>query len=207
MNRSVNDDLEYIRDLAESGARAPLLGGRYLVWWGALVTLAYGAHYLMIQRIAGLQPQYIPWMWMGFLVLGLGGFFLLLALSPKSKPGRGSPGNQAEQVVWMFAGFSIFAFFVGATMGQLLPGAGEPISPNASLPMVFAVYAVSLAVTGHLADNGAMKLAGWAALVIVGFATAMQNRPELYLVGAAGAFFTVLLPGIALWRAEPKTTV
>ncbi len=35
------DDIAYIRQLSESGARAPLIGGRFMAWWGLLLTIAY----------------------------------------------------------------------------------------------------------------------------------------------------------------------
>ena len=31
------EDIAYVRQLAESGARAPLIGGRFMAWWGLLV--------------------------------------------------------------------------------------------------------------------------------------------------------------------------
>lgn len=31
---TLKDDLAYVRDLAEAGQQAPLLGGRFLVFWG-----------------------------------------------------------------------------------------------------------------------------------------------------------------------------
>lgn len=204
---SLRDDLDYIRDLAESGARAPLLGGRFLAWWGGVVTLAYLGHYLAIEGVFGLAPRLIPWMWLAFMIVGLGGFFILLALMPRDKPGRGSAGNRAEQSIWMFAGLAIFAFFLGAIAAQFLSGAGAALSPNASLPLVFAVYAVSLATTGALAANRTLQLAGWTALILVAVTTALQGSGLLYLAAAAGAFLTVFLPGLALLRAEPKLTV
>ena len=30
---SLTDDLSYLRDMAEAGQNAPLLGGRFLSWW------------------------------------------------------------------------------------------------------------------------------------------------------------------------------
>ncbi len=34
------DDIAYVRRLAESGAMAPLNGGRFMAWWGLLVASA-----------------------------------------------------------------------------------------------------------------------------------------------------------------------
>ena len=204
---AIKDDLDYLRDLAEAGARAPLLGGRYLLWWGTLVTLAYLGHYLLAKGAFGLDTSYVGYMWLGFMVLGLGGFFTLLALAPKDKPGRGSAGNRAESVIWMFGGLSIFAFFVGGVFGGVVLGSGTAISPDASLPLVFAVYSLALATTGALADNGVLKVAGWVALGFVAIATALQGRAELYLAASAAAALTVAIPGGLMMRAEPRRVI
>ena len=56
MNTRLTDDLAYVREIAESGASAPLLGGRFLAWWGLLATGAYLGHYAIIKGAAGLTP-------------------------------------------------------------------------------------------------------------------------------------------------------
>lgn len=205
MNDAVRDDLDYIRDLAESGAKAPLLGGRFLIWFGGIVTLAYIAHYLiMTGTIPGGGPT-LGYMWIGVSVVMMVGFFTMLARFPKDKPGQGSAGNRAS-MVWTAAGISIFSFFVGAILGQI-SGDLEPVVFNYSVPMVFAAYACSLMVTGSLAGNRVMMAGAWAASVFVGVSVALIMRPELYLAAAAGAFFSVFVPGVFLLKNEPRSTV
>ncbi len=205
MNDAGRSDLDYIRDLAESGAHAPLLGGRFLVWFGAIVTLAYIAHYLLwIGTLPG-GGQAIGYMWIAASIVMMAGFFTMLALFPKDKPGQGSAGNRAS-MVWTAAGISIFSFFVGAILGQMFGGL-EPIVFNHSLPMVFAVYACSLMVTGSLAGNRIMMAGAWVAIVTVGVTVALIMRPEVYLAAAGGVFLSVFVPGVALVMNEPRSTV
>ncbi len=59
-------------------------------------------------------------------------------------------------------------------------------------------------VTGSLAGNGLLKLAGLVSVVMVGLFTALIQQPDRYLLVAAGVAATVLLPGLLLMRAEPK---
>ncbi|HIK63551.1 MAG TPA: hypothetical protein EYG02_00805, partial [Henriciella marina] len=82
MSKTASDDLAYVRSLAEAGANAPLLGGRFLVWWGGLVTAAYIGHYLIITGMLGVGLDALGIMWTGFIVLGLGGYFLLAKAFP-----------------------------------------------------------------------------------------------------------------------------
>lgn len=204
-NTVSKDDLDFLRDMADAGAHAPLLGGRFLAWWGGVITIAYGLHYLIDSGRMGTGPETIGFMWAGMMVVALAGYFLLGALFPKDKPGSSSPGNRAD-IVWMAAGMSIFAFFMGAipaTASGIMP----PEAINYSLPMVFAVYACSLMVTGSLARNRILTIAAWGAIVLVGAMTFMAMQVEVYLVAMAGVFLCVFVPGLLLLKSEPKSVV
>lgn len=204
-NTVSKDDLDFLRDMADAGAHAPLLGGRFLAWWGAALSLAYGLHYLFASERISAAPEAIGYMWMGVITFALAGYFLLGVLFPKDKPGSSSPGNKAD-IVWMAAGFSIFAFFMGA-IPAAISGAIPVDAFNFSLPLVFAVYACSLMVTGSLARNRTLGLAAWGAIVIVGITTFMTMQTEVYLVAMVGAFLCVFVPGLLLLKSEPKSVV
>lgn len=198
------DDLEYLREMAADGAQAPLLGGRFLAWWGGVIAIAYSCHYAILTgRIAG-GPEAINIMWLITILAGLAGYFILLRLMP-AKPGHGSAGNRVMGPVWSAAGFAIFAFFAGLALSHLL--FGTSVSPNVSLPLVFAVYALGLMTSGTLGGDRLLILAGIAAFVFVALTVAFQPLPELYLVGAIGVVLTVFLPGLALLRREPAIVV
>ncbi len=47
-------DLAYARTLAEEGRNAPLLGGAYLLFWGALNSIAFFAHWAVIEDLFGV---------------------------------------------------------------------------------------------------------------------------------------------------------
>lgn len=203
-NATLKDDLDYVRDLAEGGARAPLLGGRFLAWWGAVVTLGYAGHYAIITGLAGLEPVTLAVFWPALIAIGLIGYFTLAAMMPQ-KPGAGSPGNRAERTVWMYAGSSIFAFFVGLIGSQLI--FGTSVHPDASLPLVFAVYALAMGVTGKLAGERVLQVASMIALAAVALTAVFFGRTELYLMAAAAVFASVFLPGLVLLRREPQSIV
>ena len=206
MTTRYSDDLAYVREIAESGASAPLLGGRFLVWWGVLVTAAYLGHYAIIQGVAGLTLTALPILWTGFAVAGLGGYFLLLRFFPADKPGRSSAGNRVSANVWMASGFVLFSFFAGVTIKSFLDGAAS--SGFAwSIPIVLGVYGISQLVTGLMANTRWLMFAGYAAIAFVGITAILVDRAELYLVAAFAAAMTVLLPGILMMREEPSVTV
>lgn len=206
MSTQISDDLAYVREIAESGATAPLLGGRFLVWWGGLVTAAYLGHYGIISGSMGLPIDYLGLMWPAFLIIGLAGYFLMLRFFPTDKPGASSVGNKVSANVWMASGFVLFSFFTGVVIKSYLDGETS-VGFNWSIPLVLGVYGISQLVSGLMARSNALVFAGYAAIASVGLMAIMVDRAELYLAAAFAAAVTVLIPGIMMLRAEPSSTV
>ena len=200
--RSASDDLDYVRRLAESGAHAPLLGGRFMLWWGLCLTIAYVAHHLALRGAIGDGKSIFGIIWIAFSVAGIAGQ-LLLARTMPGKSGTGSAGNRASHPVWMAAAFSIASMVVGTAVAAQR-GAG-PATFDWIVPVAFAVYASALFVTGTLARDSITRTAGLAAAVMVGLFTALILSPDRYLLAAGGVFLTVFLPGLLLLRAEPRS--
>lgn len=198
---STGDDLAYVRALAERGAHAPLLGGRFMIWWGVLLTAAYVAHHLALHGRLGEDGIVFAFIWLGFSLLGGLGQAVLVR-SIRGMAGAGSAGNLASRSVWIAAAFAIVAQVVGSALAAG-NGAG-PATFDWVVPVAFAVYACALVVTGSLAANRIVVAAGAGAVLMVGLFTALILHPDRYLVAAAGVALTVLLPGILLMMAEPR---
>jgi hypothetical protein len=198
---STHEDLRYVRRLAESGAHAPLLGGRFMAWWGLLLSAAYVAHHFALAGAIGDGRSIFLLIWGAFGILGLGGQ-LLLARSMPGKAGAGSAGNRASRVAWCTAGMAI-ASMVGGVTAAATSGAG-PAAFDWIVPVAFAVYACALVVTGSLARSKVTMAAGAGAIVMVGLYAALIHSTDRYLLAAAGVFLTVLVPGLLLLKAEPR---
>ena len=196
-----DDDIRYVRQLAESGAHAPLLGGRFMVWWGVLLTTAYVAHHLALRGVIGDGKSVFGIIWLSFSLLGILGQLVLVRTMP-DKAGAGSAGNRASISVWLAGGMAIGSMFVGTAVAAFT-GAG-PATFDWIVPVAFAVYACALIVTGSLARSGITQAAGAGAILLVGLYTAMILTPDRYLLAAAGVFLTVFLPGLLLLKSEPR---
>ena len=199
--RAAGDNLDYVRKLAESGAHAPLLGGRFMLWWGLCLTLAYLAHHFALRGMIGDGRTIFGIIWIGFAVAGVGGQLVLGRTMP-AKAGSGSAGNRASHPVWLAGACAIASMVVGAVIAAER-GAG-PATFDWIVPVAFAVYASALIVTGTLARDSITRLAGYGAVIMVGLFTALILSPDRYLLAAAGVFLTVFLPGLLLLRAEPR---
>ena len=202
---TLSSDLAYIRDLAEAGENAPLLGGRFLAWWGGLMTLAYTGHFLIATKAVGIGPESLWSLWATVTGLGIIGQFALQAFFP-SKPGESSTGNRVQSVVWMSAGFVLFAYFIGV-IGQMMFFGGGYTGFYWSVPVVIGLYGLSQFVTGLIAGHGALKFAGLAAFAGTAVAAMMTGTDFVWLAGAGVACLAVFVPGLMLLRTEPATTV
>jgi hypothetical protein len=198
---STHEDLRYVRQLAESGAHAPLLGGRFMAWWGTLLTAAYLAQHLALAGTIGDGGTIYLLIWGSFGMLGLGGQWLLGRSMP-GKAGAGSAANRASRVAWCSAALAIASMVGGATVTAA--SGGGPATFDWIVPVAFAVYACALLVTGSLAKSRVAMAAGAGAIAMVGLYAAFVHSPERYLLAAAGIFLTVLLPGLLLLKAEPR---
>jgi len=198
---STQDDIRYVRQLAESGAHSPLLGGRFMAWWGLLLTAAYVTHHLALRRVIGDGDTIFAIIWISFSLLGMAGQFVLARNMPR-KAGEGSAGNRASRSAWLAAALAIGSMVAGSAAAAA-SGAG-PSTFDWIVPVAFAVYACALIVTGALAKNRVTVAAGAGAIVMVGLFAAFILSPERYLLAAGGVLLTVFVPGLLLLRAEPR---
>jgi len=197
-----SDDIAYVRRLAESGAHAPLIGGRFLAWWGLLIAAAYVAQHQAIHGLLGQSSSIFAIIWMSFGILG-GIGQMVLARTVKDKAGAGSAGNRASRSVWTAAAGAIASMVIGVIV--LAQNGGGPGVFDWIVPVGFAVYACCLIVTGSLAGDRITVIAGAGAAVMVGLFVAFILNPDRYLMAAAGGAATVMLPGLLLVAREPKT--
>ncbi len=206
MNQSsLSEDLAYVRDLAEAGEHAPLLGGRFLTMWGALVSTAYFLHYATMTDMFGWPQSAFAWIWGSFMVLGLAGQAILVR-SIRNKPGGNSVGNRSEATVWMAGGFALFAYFIALIVKSFQTGVAAP-GFESSLPIVFAVYGIGLITTGIMGKTKVQTYAGFGALSMIVLAVWFDGSAEIWAVAALGAFLTVHVPGLLMMRAEPKSVI
>ncbi len=202
---SLADDLNYIRDLAEAGQNAPLLGGRFLAMWGGLVSLAYLGHFLIATGTVQLGGMAYLYLWIAFGVLGGIGQFLLVS-GVRGKAGQASAGNRVQGVLWTTSGMFLSVYFLGLIARMLLTGEGVE-GFYWSVPMVLGLYGIGQFVTGEISGQPALKFAGIAAFAGVLAAVFLTGTEYIWLVGAVSAFLAVCVPGLLLMRAEPSETV
>ncbi len=204
MNRTLSDDLSYMRGVAEAGDHAPSLSGRYSLWWAALSVVALVAHWGVITgRIGVIEPQGVGFIWLIFGFVGVLGSFLI-GMTLRNKPGLSAPGNRAAAAVWPVTTAAIFIYAIALGFAVGVRGVA-PVVFDTILPLAFTVHAINSALGASLFRSGWRYVSTAAALVSVAATAFMIAMPEVYLVAAAGVLAVWLVPGLMDLRSEPKS--
>ena len=197
-----NDDLAYLRSVAEAGQQAPSLAGRYFLWWGGLAAPALLAHWSIITGLAGIEPSLVGFVWMAYGIIGMTGTFVLRR-ALRDKPGAGAVNNRGEAAVWNGVMWLIAAYAIGAVIA-LFAGRGGLILFD-TIPLVaFGGYGVSFWVSSSLGGPRWMRPMAIIAWLACGAGMTLVGSPALYLYSAAAVAVLALLPGLVLVRGEPS---
>lgn len=201
---SPQDDIAYIRALAEEGRYSPLLNGPIMVAAALIFGGASVAQWAIQEGVVDVTPWAQLWVW-----IAAGGVFAvaltLLIRRASGKPGYSSISSQAVGAAWSAVGFGIFASWVAFVAVGLLKG--DWTLMRAMPIIVFAAYGSAWTVAGAMARKTWMTLTALAAYAGAALLGVFMDSPVGYLVFAALLMLVALLPGLALMRQEPREVV
>jgi hypothetical protein len=197
------DDLAYLSALARSGEDAPLLGGRFLVWWAGLTSLAILGHWAILMGHAPFGAGAIWPLWIGYIVIGSAGQAALV-WSIRHKPGQGAPANRTEAAVWMSAGLGIGAIFLGVVAG-VQGGLLEPVFFNVLLPVALAGYGAAWMTVAQVSRQSGLYTPALLAFAGAGAGMAFAAGHWVYPITALALLGSSVLPGLVMLRREPRS--
>lgn len=201
----MQSELAYLKSMAENGARAPSIGGRFSIWWGALAAIAFTLHWAIVTGVLGQVTISLLGLWVSYIIVGsIGSYFLGRSL--KSMPGTGSPGNRHSSAVWQAMGAGVLCFFFVILLGVLL-GRFEPVMFNLILPVAFLGYGIGWLSTAMMNRSYSEAMPGLLALIGMGVCLFYFTDPVIYLVAAITALVAQVVPGVIQMTREPKSVV
>lgn len=202
---TANADLAYLREMAEAGVKAPLLGGRFMVWWGGLASLTFFTHWAIITGVLPLDWNVLLPLWIAFMIVGGIGQFLLVR-TVRSKPGTGSMGNRVQGIVWPTVGAALMAYFFGILTG-VYAGGLPPIFFNTMLAVGFAGYGIGWMIDALISRQRTLLIPAIISFAATFACAAMIMTAGTYLVAAAGMLIGTCLPGLWMMSREPQDVV
>ena len=202
--QSVQDDIAYMKGLAQEGRRAPLLGGSILIAAGLVFGLASLVHWAIASGVLGLRPSALPLVWLGALVIFFGALMIQIGRT-RHMPGAKSATNKATGAAWMGVGQAIFVMFLAITI--LIWRTQDEVIAAVFPSMIFALYGVGWAVSAKMSGQRwqwPLTLGCWVAAPAIAL---LVNTPELWLGYAAGLFLFAMVPGFMMVRQERKGAI
>ena len=203
-NNSLQDDIAYMRALAQEGRHTPQLGGTILITAGLVYGLAAMLHFLIDYGVLALPPVSYSVIW-GVAMLV---FFATLILQNRQidrKAGAASAVNRATGAGWMGVGLGTFvmALSLGVLSFKFQTAQFALVFPS----LIFALYGAGWAVSATMSGlkwQWNLAIAAWIAAPAIAL---LVSTPFIWLGYAAGLFLFALVPGLILRRQEPAEVI
>ena len=204
---TAQEDLAYVRAIAEEGRNVPLVGGPMFLIWGTVISVAAFCQFL---RDAGAGfPVRSAALWSIALALGWIVSFIV-GKQISSSPGSSTAGNRVAAAAWMSCGIFITVFWL-SILGALilLPDGGFPFGylGAAMFPVAFGLYGLAFMVTAVAANLDWMRWVAGISWVISSLMIFTLNSEFNMLIASAGTVAVALVPGLILMRNQPSDTV
>lgn len=193
--QSVEEDVAYLKDLAEAGATGVPGGGEYYLVWGVVIATGLGLTYGAVTRILPIDETTLTFCWSGLIVVGWVATFILGRASA-AKPEGLRFANRVVAATWIAAGIAMTAMWLGLAVS----GAHQALM----MPIASAIAGVGTAVSGtifRLTWLYAVAV-GWWAVAFVSFL--MYQRIEFILFSAAAILVLQGGTGLTLLLLERR---
>ncbi|MGY6628458.1 MAG: hypothetical protein ACXIVL_08060 [Oceanicaulis sp.] len=197
------DDLAYLSALARSGEDAPLLGGRFLVWWAGLTSLVILTHWAIVMGYAPFGAEALWPLWIGYIVIASVGS-VLLGATIRNKPGLGAAANRTESAVWQSAGAGIGVIFLGVAAG-VQSGMLPTVFFNVLLPVALSAYGVAWMTVARVSRQSGLYTPAVLAFFGAGAGIAFAAGHWVYPITALALLGSSVMPGLVLLRREPRS--
>lgn len=207
MTTDIQNDIAYLKDVAESGREAPSVSGRFSLMWFGLLAVALLLHWVFARNfILGIGIQYVGLVWLGMVIIGNIGSFLI-ARNIRDLPGQSAPNNKVDSVTWSISGIGLALFSLTLLATVFLRADISPLFFDVIIPTAFLVYAVNYAANAAFITKANKWLPVWISMATSMVTLSLIGIPELYLVAMIGVSALWLTSGLPQLREEPKTTV
>ncbi len=200
---ALNEDIAYMRDLAEAGASTPLLGGPILVLAGAIYGTATLLQWAVMQWGNPAGPLMIGFWFAVHAVFVVSMAWPIRAL--KRRAGAESPTNRAAGMAWSATGWSIFVLMAAAAVVAWRTQSGIALALAPSI--VTTVYGAAWLISWHMSRQRwliAPALGSFASSLVLAF---LITTPHIYLVMGVIIYLIALVPGLVMMKREPAGAV
>ena len=195
-----NDDLSFLRNLAEAGQDAPLTMGPYLIaggGWFGLASLVIG-----LAQIGAIPSGANAVVWQSMLIAFVGFAVTLFLLNRRERGRVQNTTNNTLGAAWSAVGWGIFLFAVAIFIVAAKTGEGYLL--NSISLVVLTLYAVAWKLSAAVSRKTWMNPIVFLTVVSLLIVAASIGSMFSWLAYAAALILSAVLPGFYLVRLARK---
>lgn len=199
---SLRDEISFLRQMAESGRRGPILGGIFLAGAG----IVFGVTCFLDGAMRnGLVPFWISEgpLWIGaslvFTAFWLAMFF---RMSMHRKP-VATAQNATFGTIWSACGAGVMVCFLTTLI--IADDFHAPVIQAAYVPVIFSFYGTAWFASGALARRRWMFYAGIGSYLFAFVVAKLVGTPWVTMAMGTGLVLLLTVPGLKLATDEAKS--
>ena len=198
------NDIAWMRQLAEEGGQAPMRGASILFAAGLIYGAASLFHWAVETGIVSEPGPIQGVVWLVATVL-----FLAVVVMVSMRLGRDggvrTGAARATNAVWSGVGYGIFALFTAISVIGFRLGESAVLVTLAMIPSVIMVfYGVGWGVTAAMQKSRPLGWLSLASLIAAPLLALLTGQAEQYLAYAGALFLLMALPGFMLMRGAGR---
>lgn len=189
-----NDDLSFLRNLAEAGQDAPLTMGPYLIaggGWFGIASLVIG-----LAQLGAIPGGANAMVWQAMLIAVVGFAVTLFILIRRERERVQNTTNNTLGAAWSAVGWGIFLFAVAIALVAVRTGEGYLL--NSISLVVLTLYAVAWKLSAEVSRKPWMNAIVGLTVVSVLIVAASIGSMFSWLAYAAALFLSAVFPGFYL---------
>jgi hypothetical protein len=199
---SLHEDISYMRQLAESGRKGPILGGVFLAAAGIVFGVACAISWAVRTGVMPVKGWNELYLWLGaFGVFALFWVFAFLRLMSRGPRAATAP-NATFGTIWTASGFGVMVVF--CTTLVVANRLNAPVVLNAYIPAIFAFYGTAWFASAALGKRTWMYVAGVGSFLFAFVMALLSENPLQVLAMGVGLILLLTLPGLKLMSSETR---
>ncbi len=200
---SLHEDISYMRQLAESGRKGPILGGVFLAAAGIVFGVACAISWAVRSGVMPMKGWNELYLWLGaFGVFALFWVFAFLRLKSRGPKAATAP-NATFGTIWTASGIGLMVVF--CTTLLVANRLNAPVVLNAYIPVIFAFYGTAWFASAALGKRIWMYIAGAGSFLFAFVMALLAGDPLQVLAMGAGLILLLTLPGLKLMSSETRS--
>ncbi len=197
---TAQENLVFLRNLAQAGKDAPLMAGPYLIAGGAWFGLSSLLQWPPLRDLLGLSLMQAT---IGWLIAAAGFAAHLTVLIRRDRHKVENSANRVVNASWTGVGLGVFAFWLG--VAAMAWQRGDAFVMNTISLQVLSVYGIAWMIAGAATGQGWMKANAVFALLTVPALGLSVGTGHEYLMYAIALVLLAVVPGVRLSQQARRT--